>query len=324
MTKFRNSSVLCATPVLALVFAAGANAQATRTWVSGVGDDANPCSRTAPCKTFAGAISKTAVSGEINVLDPGGFGAVTITKAISIINDGVGEAGVLVAGTNGIVVAAGPTDNVTLKGLTIDGLGPTAGSINGVQFNSGASLTVEKCRIMEFQSSVSSGIFFQPNSAATLNVRDTVILTNGTSSTGGGILVQPVSGGSANVVLDHVNVMNNFNFGISINGTTSGAGAVSMSVSNSVSSGNGAQGLVSVTSGAILNVMIDLSTFANNGTFGVRSTGATSTIRIGNSTITGNGTGLSFGVGGTLLSFGNNLLNGNSSDGAPSSTITTK
>src|SRR6201990_1323334 len=85
-------------PILA---SAPAHAQATRTWVSGVGDDANPCSRTAPCKTFAGAISKTAASGEIDVLDPGGFGALTITKAITIANDGVGTAGVLVSGTNG-------------------------------------------------------------------------------------------------------------------------------------------------------------------------------------------------------------------------------
>src|SRR5450631_3825939 len=96
-----------------------AQAQATRTWVSGVGDDVNPCSRTAPCKTFAGAISKTSAGGEIDVLDPGGFGAVTITKAISIEADGV-IAGVLVTGTNGIVVAAGPTDTVVLRGLTFE------------------------------------------------------------------------------------------------------------------------------------------------------------------------------------------------------------
>src|SRR3982750_5050547 len=90
---------------LALVLPAGAVGRATRTWVSGVGDDANPCSRTAPCKTFAGAISKTAAGGEINVLDPGGFGAVTITKSISIIS--TFEAGVLVSGTNGIVLNVG-------------------------------------------------------------------------------------------------------------------------------------------------------------------------------------------------------------------------
>src|SRR5574338_693370 len=86
--------------VLTLGISSIANAQATRTWVSGVGDDANPCSRTAPCKTFAGAISKTAASGEINCLDPAGYGAVTITKAITI--DCVHtEGGVLAALTNG-------------------------------------------------------------------------------------------------------------------------------------------------------------------------------------------------------------------------------
>src|SRR6185312_2884503 len=113
--------------VLGIVFmifasAGSANAQATRTWVSGVGDDANPCSRTAPCKTFAGAISKTAAGGEINVLDPGGFGALTITKSISIFADGV-EAGVLVSGTNGIIINAGVNDVVYLHGLSFDGLG---------------------------------------------------------------------------------------------------------------------------------------------------------------------------------------------------------
>src|ERR1700739_342569 len=95
---------LAATLLVILLWSSAAHAQATRTWVSGVGDDANPCSRTAPCKTFAGAISKTAASGEINVLDPGGFGAVTITKAITIQAVGV-EAGVLVSGTNRIVVS---------------------------------------------------------------------------------------------------------------------------------------------------------------------------------------------------------------------------
>src|ERR1700680_5148936 len=98
-----------------------AYAQATRTWVSGVGDDANPCSRTAPCKTFAGSISKTAPGGEINVLDPGGFGAVTITKPITISSQCT-EAGVLVSGTNGIIVQAGVNDRVLLRGLDFNGL----------------------------------------------------------------------------------------------------------------------------------------------------------------------------------------------------------
>eukprot|EP01037_Dinobryon_pediforme_P035428 gene35428-41808_t len=100
---------------------APAFAQATRTWISGVGDDANPCSRTAPCKTFAGAISKTAAGGEINLIDSGGFGGVTITKSITLRAVGV-EAGILVAGTNGIVINAAATDKVVLEGLDFEGL----------------------------------------------------------------------------------------------------------------------------------------------------------------------------------------------------------
>src|SRR5438045_9715468 len=101
--------------------AASVNAQATRTWVSGVGDDANPCSRTAPCKTWAGAISKTAEGGEIDALDPGGFGALTITKSITLDGGGGQVASVLAAGTNGIVVAAASNDVVTIRKLSIDG-----------------------------------------------------------------------------------------------------------------------------------------------------------------------------------------------------------
>src|SRR5580765_2890252 len=104
--------------VMAAAFATSASAQATRTWVSGVGDDANPCSRTAPCKTFAGAISKTAAGGEISVLDPGGFGAVTITKAITLNGDGT-LAGILAAGVTGIIINAPSTADILIRNLSI-------------------------------------------------------------------------------------------------------------------------------------------------------------------------------------------------------------
>src|SRR5215472_4474313 len=139
--------------IIALAFASVASAQ--RTWVSGVGDDANPCSRTAPCKTFAGAISKTPTGGEIDVLDPGGFGAVTITKSISI--EACCIAGVLVSGTNGIVVSAPAGSFVVLRGLTFDGLGT---GLAGVKFNTGGSLYVENCFINDF---TAFGIDFSPN-----------------------------------------------------------------------------------------------------------------------------------------------------------------
>jgi parallel beta helix pectate lyase-like protein len=136
--------------MMLLIIVAGTtllSAQASRTWVSGVGDDANPCSRTAPCKTFAGAISKTAVGGEIDALDPAGFGAVTITKAITIDGGGGPLVSVLVSGTNGIVVQAGASDVVILRNISINGIGT---GINGIRFLSGKALIVENCQIFGF------------------------------------------------------------------------------------------------------------------------------------------------------------------------------
>jgi hypothetical protein len=133
------SRTLLAFAVCLLAGASIASAQATRTWVSGVGDDANPCSRTAPCKTFAGAISKTAAGGVISVLDPGSFGAVTITKSITI--SGAGQnAGILAAGVNGIVINAASTDVVILRNLQIEGVGS---GLTGIRFVAGGALVVD-------------------------------------------------------------------------------------------------------------------------------------------------------------------------------------
>ncbi len=168
-------------PILLILLAvsAAANAQATRTWVSGVGDDANPCSRTAPCKTFAGAISKTATGGEINVLDPGGFGGVTITKSITISSEGF-EAGVLVSGTNAIIVNAPNTAVVVLRGLDIEGLGT---GLAGIKVLAAGAVHVEKCTINNF---TQLGIDFAPTSATTatsqLFVSDSIIRNNNGSS----------------------------------------------------------------------------------------------------------------------------------------------
>jgi Right handed beta helix region len=138
-----------------LLYTAPAQAQASRTWVSGVGDDVNPCSRTAPCKTWAGAISKTAGGGEISVLDPGGFGAVTITKSITIDGGGGQVASAVIAGTNGINVSAGATDVVILRNLRLNGLlgnggAPGNAGITGISFNTGKMLIVDNCDIFGF------------------------------------------------------------------------------------------------------------------------------------------------------------------------------
>ncbi|HKR65753.1 MAG TPA: right-handed parallel beta-helix repeat-containing protein, partial [Thermoanaerobaculia bacterium] len=180
-----------------------ASAQATRTWVSGVGDDVNPCSRTAPCKTFAGAISKTANKGEISVLDPGGFGAVTITKSITLNGDGT-LAGILNSLTNGIVVndsltGSPNTIEVTIRNISIQGAG---NGTNGIRFISGKRLTVEHCTIANMDPTANHhGIDVVTNNAggAILQVTDTDIVLTG----GLGINVVP-AGGSVQVNLNRV------------------------------------------------------------------------------------------------------------------------
>ena len=169
-----------------------ASAQATRTWVSGVGDDANPCSRTAPCKTFAGAISKTAASGEINCLDPGGFGTLTITKSISILCAPV-AGGVLSFGTNGMTVNIAATDKVVLDGLDIDGAG---GGINGIRMVGSGILIVRKCSI---KNHTQYGIDMQAAANATLLVEDCFI----TGNANGGVNIAGASGANNSALLSH-------------------------------------------------------------------------------------------------------------------------
>ncbi|MEO5671423.1 MAG: hypothetical protein ABIR26_12080 [Ramlibacter sp.] len=185
---------------------APAHAQATRTWVSGVGDDANPCSRTAPCKTFAGAISKTAAKGEINVLDPGGFGGVTITKSISIIAEGV-EGGVLVSGTNGIIVNAGASDVVVLQGLDIEGLGT---GLHGVHItgNSG-NVVIRKSTIKNFTLNAVNNV----SNGGQVTVLDSYLKNNG-----GGVGVLGAGGSLASAFVINNVLDSHVNFAVGIGG----------------------------------------------------------------------------------------------------------
>jgi hypothetical protein len=144
------TKLLAAIAVMFALAATPAAAQATRTWVSGVGDDVNPCSRTAPCKTFAGAISKTAAGGQISVLDPGGFGAITITKSITLKADGdLGS--ILASGITGIIINAAATDKVVIDGIDIDGAGGTLGTI-GIRILSARDVFVHRSNIRNFSS----------------------------------------------------------------------------------------------------------------------------------------------------------------------------
>ncbi|MBI5271931.1 MAG: hypothetical protein HY856_19890 [Burkholderiales bacterium] len=159
---------------IALSAAGAAHAQATRTWVSGVGDDANPCSRTAPCKTFAGAISKTATGGQISTLDPGGYGSVTITKAISIVSEGSGEAGILSSFTNGVVVNAPTGSMVYLRGLQIEGAGS---GLAGVVVISG-DVHIENTSIRNFRGNPGVGIDNRATARSRVFVSNSSILGN--------------------------------------------------------------------------------------------------------------------------------------------------
>jgi hypothetical protein len=294
----RRVALLALTLGLFLPFLASApaHAQATRTWVSGVGDDANPCSRTAPCKTFAGAISKTAPAGEINCLDPGGFGAVTITKSMTISCE-AGTAGVLVSGTNGIVFQGASTDYLFLKGLDIEGLGT---GLSGIVFNTGGFLHVEDCVIRHF---TGSGILIQPNASASFVVARTTMFDNGSGSTGAGIRVVPTAGATTGV-LDRVIADHNV-FGIAADGTA-GAAGINVTVRDGNITGSTLSGIIAATGAVGTGVMVDRSTVSNNGT-GLQAAGAGAVVRVGNSDITGNGTGAS----GTISSYGTNQFDGN-------------
>jgi hypothetical protein len=308
-TKSTLFSILLGTLFVVGLATAPAHAQATRTWVSGVGNDANPCSRTAPCKTFAGAISKTAAAGEIDVLDPGGFGTITITKSISIYNDGVGEAGVLASGTNGITINAATTDVVNLRGLTINGLNGVPGSPaspNGVQVLTAARVTIENCVIQQF----TTGVDIAPATAgSTTNVKimDTIITNNNT-----GLLDKPTSGAIVNMSIDRVRIDNNNGGGVRIDGTGGGSsnvaindGSISLNAGNAVNSVSGSSG----------NVKVDLArvTLADNGSAAVQandSAGGTSTVTVGSSVLSNNNSAWSRVNTASLLSLGNNQVTG--------------
>lgn len=306
--------------VLALfVQAAPADAQATRTWVSGVGDDANPCSRTAPCKTFAGAISKTAAGGEISVLDPGGFGAVTITKSITINSEG-NIAGVLASGTNGIIINAGANDVVVLRGLDIDGTGVSPG-LNGIRFLAGGSLYVQNCTIRNFNGASPNGfgIQFAPSTAAELYVSNTIISHNGLPASGGGVQIRPTGAGGAKAVLNTIQLDDN-GIGLIADGT-GGTGAIRLTVRNSSASGNTNNGLSTNTATTAVAMMVDNVAVVNNGA-GVVSAGSGSAVAVSNSTITANSTGIAAVASGSLATFKTNNLTGNlTTDGTFTATI---
>ena len=296
-----------------LASASPASAQATRTWVSGVGDDLNPCSRTAPCKTFAGAFTKTAAGGEINCLDPGGYGAVSINKSLTI-SCPYTEGGAL-AGGNGITVnLPAASDVVFIRGLDIFGVNPPS---NGVRFIGLGTLHIEDCTIRRFNAANSRGISFQPSGAAELYISNTTIAENGNGATGGGVLIQPTGTGSAKVVLHNTRIRNNANNGLRVDTTANTGPGITVVVEDSEVGGND-QGIAVVTPAATATVgmMIHSTDIVNNGGSGIIANGGTITLRVGDTSITGNVSGVTAAGGAVINSFGTNRLFGNPTVGA--------
>ena len=294
--------------------AAPAEAQNGRSFVSGHGSDAAACTLAAPCRTLAAAFAATNAGGEIDVLDPAGYGALTINKAISIVNDGVGTAGVIVpSGGIGITISAGTNDAVSLRGLSIEGAGVGQ---TGIKFNAGKSLTVENCVIRHM---TLDGIdFVSTTVTSALTVSNSLIADN----LGAGIFLYPT--GSATAVFNRVEANNNGSHGIMVDGTNSaGTNTINATVSESVAAGNsGGAGFFSVSNSgkAPTSLMVYHSVAANNSD-GVAAAGPGATLRLANSTVTGNGNGWAVPTaGGVLYSYGDNYIDGNvSGESAPPS-----
>jgi hypothetical protein len=295
--KRRLAKLLPALALVALAIPGSAFGQATRTWVSGVGDDVNPCSRTAPCKTFAGAISKTAAKGQINCLDPGGFGAVTITKSMTI-KCHYTEAGVLVNGTNAIIVNAAATDKVTLRGMDVIGVGT---GLVGIKVLSAKSVQIFDSEIYEF----AVGIAVVP-----VNNSRVVVVRSHIHDNGVGVINAPGGAGAASPITTlRDNVIDDNTCGASVGafgansgtpttvdcGTASSASGLNAATSHLVALGNG---------------------FYENGT-ALLARGANSRLQIGSNDITTNTVGLARIDTGFIKSFGNNQISDNGSTAAP-------
>jgi hypothetical protein len=294
MKSLRFGASLAVGLLITLAFSSSASAQATRTWISGVGDDANPCSRTAPCKTFAGAISKTASGGEIDCLDPGGFGGLTITKPITIdCQSGVGS--VLVSGTDGFDInTSGPTDAVTIRNLTFEGLGT---GINGIQIFAANTVHLENIKIHAF---TNTGVYVNATAPVNLSMNNVTIALDNLA--GHGISMTTTSG-LATAELDNVRIWNTHP---AIQGRANSV----WNIHDSDLSFNGVA-VKALEPGSVINVF---NCQLNNNTTAVQSIGG-STISIFDTGMSENGMAF-FADGGALLSNGNNSVSGNTSLGS--------
>lgn len=304
MNKFRFTINVLAIAIFMFAFASIAQAQATRTWVSGVGDDANPCSRTAPCKTFAGSISKTAVNGVINCLDPGGFGTVTITKSITIDCHEV-YAGVLNAGVPGVTVNTDAmTDSfnaVRLRNLNFDGAGTATRGVRIIGARANTKVYIEDCMMDGQNGAPGVGIEDVRTGTGTfLGITNTTIR----NTAGAGILIRPASGSNTiSASIAGTRVFSSAGPGLSV-GTNA-----NVRVYDSVFSGGATGVFLDNTGGGNTQVALDNCQISSNGT-GLNASTANTTLFVSNCTMMFNTSLALTGGGGTINSYGNNMTGG--------------
>jgi hypothetical protein len=299
---------------VAFVASAPAQAQSIRTYVSISGSDSNPCSLTAPCRHFQAAVNATSVGGEVDALDPGGYGSLTIMQAVTI--DGQGWSYVAPAsGGNGITINAS-SGAVVIRGVSINGVGTTG--TNGIVFNSGGGLVVNNCVVDNFVGSetTGNGILIAPTSApvsgstvVAFSIENTIVGGNAYA----GIYYRPPSGSFTAIgTIDHV-VANGNQFGIGVYMVLASGGFASVSINNSVASNNFADGIVVSNSGSSASISLALdNTSAVNNLYGLYATGSPYVV-LGRSALTQNEY---YGVynntsSSTVFSFGNNDLSWN-------------
>jgi hypothetical protein len=325
MRMFALLSAGLSATILALLAAPPAQA-IPRTWVASNGSNANPCTRPAPCADFQTAHTSTDDGGEINCVDAGDFGSLTISKSITIDCTGI-FAGMEPSFSSVFVNAPGSV--VTLRGLSMHGGG--IGGV-GIDFFRGAVLHVENCRISSFRAAFicippcSGGIVFRPPAGvtATLYVSDSAIENNGLPTNGGGIIIEPAGSGSARVVLDRVEIENNTH-GILADGTGS-SGSIVVQVRDSLVTGSSGNGIAATTAAgaAATGIVVDGSSSVGNAGTGVLAQGAGALVHLGSSTVAGNGAGLGVTGGGQIHSYQNNQATGNAIDGAVTANLTVR
>ena len=325
------STILGAMLVLWLP-AAPAHAQPiNQAWVASNGDDGGPFCH--PCRTFQRAHDVVSAGGVIKCVDPGDYGPLTITKAISIVCDST-QAGILVKSTGlgatsstAITINAGATDIVSLIGLELEAFG--GDGFVGILFAGGAALHVNKVKIQNFRNTPGgvngAGILFQPITYAELYVTDSYITDNGSAGTDdGGILIKPTGTASANAFINRVQLENNA-AGIRVNGSNSTGVAVNTIVLESMVVGSAGNGIEALTTGgrAAVSVLVDHTVVSGNFASGINANGAAASgagsavVRIGDSTIALNVTGVGTTGAGVVQSFKNNRISGNLTDGTP-------